>query len=59
MIAGLLPAFVTMLRGRLGVYEEAAIYAYGAAMILLGGLVLLGRAPTRSRYLVLLVRPPG
>jgi len=54
LITALLPAFVTMLRGRLGVYEEAATYAYAAAMILLGGLVLLGRAPTRSRYLLLL-----
>ncbi|MDX2092140.1 MAG: hypothetical protein SFX73_30020 [Kofleriaceae bacterium] len=54
VIAGLLPAFVTLIRARLGVYEEAAIYAYGAAMILLGGVVILARAPTRTRYLVLL-----
>lgn len=54
VIAGLLPAFVTLIRARLGVYEEAAIYAYGAAMILLGGIVILARAPTRTRYVVLL-----
>ncbi|MBA3454804.1 MAG: hypothetical protein H0T42_17080 [Deltaproteobacteria bacterium] len=55
LITALLPAFITILRGRLGVYEEAAIYSYGAAMILLGGLVLLGHRPTRSRYLLLLL----
>jgi hypothetical protein len=54
LITALLPAFVTVLRGRIGVYEEAAIYAYGAAMILLGGLVALSRRPTTTRYLALL-----
>ena len=54
LITGLLPAFVTLLRGRIGVYEEAAIYAYGAAMILLGGLVAVSRRPTTARYLALL-----
>ena len=55
LITALLPAVMTMLRGRLGVYEEAAIYGYGAALILLGGLVLLARAPSGNRYLLLLV----
>jgi len=54
VIAGLLPAFVTLIRARVGVYEEAAIYAYGAAMILLGGVVIFARAPTRTRYVLLL-----
>lgn len=54
VLTALLPALVTMLRGRLGVYEEAAAYAYGAAMLLLGGTLVLGRAPTRTRYLLLL-----
>lgn len=58
VVTALLPAFVTLVRGRLGVYEEAAIYAYGAAMILLGGLVILARAPTTTRY-VLLVAAAG
>jgi len=53
VMTALLPALVTVVRGRIGVYEEAAIYAYGAGMILLGGLVALGRAPTTTRYLVL------
>src|SRR5438128_2669775 len=34
-IGVLLPAFVTLVRGRVGVYEEAAIYAYAAAIMLL------------------------
>jgi hypothetical protein len=54
LITALLPAFVTVLRGRIGVYEEAAIYAYGAAVILLGGLVALSHRPTPARYLALL-----
>lgn len=49
-----LPAFVTLLRGRLGVYEEAAAYAYGAAVILLGGLVAFVRHPTSARLVLLL-----
>ncbi|MGE3544773.1 MAG: hypothetical protein AB7L28_12620 [Kofleriaceae bacterium] len=53
-ILGLLPALLTMLRGRIAVYEEAAAYAYGGAMILLGGLVCFARAPTRTRYVLLL-----
>jgi len=55
LVTALLPAVVTMLRGRLGVYEEAALYSYGAAMILLGGLVLLVRYPSGNRYLLLLL----
>ncbi len=54
LITALLPGFLAMLRGRLGVYEEAAIYAYGASLILLGGVVILVRAPTTARYLALL-----
>ena len=54
LVTALLPGFVTVLRGRIGVYEEAAIYAYGAAMILLGGLLALLRRPTTARYLILL-----
>ena len=54
-IAALLPAFVTLLRGRLGVYEEAAAYSYGAAILLLAGCVRLAEAPTRARYLLLVV----
>src|ERR1051325_6644332 len=38
-LTALLPPLVTVLRGRIGVYEEAAIYAYGAAIMMLGGLV--------------------
>jgi hypothetical protein len=53
-ITALLPGFVTMIRGRVGVYEEAAIYAYGGAMILLGATARFASAPTRARYLVLL-----
>ena len=55
LIVGVLPAFVTMMRGRIGVYEEAAAYAYSAAAILLGGLVAFSRKPTRNRYLLLLL----
>ncbi|MBA3461253.1 MAG: hypothetical protein H0T46_14915 [Deltaproteobacteria bacterium] len=55
LIVGLLPALVTMFRGRVGVYEEAAAYAYTAAAILLGGVVAFARNPTRNRYLILLL----
>ncbi len=54
VIPALLPAFVAMMRGRMGIYEEAAAYAYIAALILLAGLVALVRTPTRNRYLLLL-----
>jgi len=53
LVTALLPGFVTLLRGRIGVYEEAAIYAYGAALILLGGLVAVLRKPSVARYLCL------
>jgi hypothetical protein len=67
LITALLPAFVTLIRGRVGIYEEAAIYAYAAAMILLGSVLRLAAAPTRWRFFVLLacaglagfVRPPA
>jgi hypothetical protein len=53
-IVVLLPAFVTLVRGRVGVYEEVAIYAYGAGVIMLAGLVHLRAAPSRARLFVLL-----
>jgi hypothetical protein len=52
-ITALLPAFVTLLRGRFGVYEEAAAYAYGGAIILLAGCARLADAPSRWRYFAL------
>jgi hypothetical protein len=52
-IAALLPGFVAMLRGKLGVYEEAALYAYGAAMMLLGGLACFARRPSAAGYVIL------
>lgn len=58
LITAVLPAFVAMMRGRMGVYEEAAAYAYTAALILLGGLVAFARAPGRGTY-VLLVAAAG
>lgn len=54
LVTALLPALVTLVRGRLGVYEEAAIYAYGAALILLGATLRVVAAPCRWRYLCLL-----
>jgi hypothetical protein len=53
-ITALLPGFVTLVRGRVGVYEETAIYAYGAAMVLLAGVLRLRASPSRARLLVLL-----
>lgn len=53
LLTVLLPPFVTLLRGRIGVYEEAAVYAYGAAMLLLAGTERLRQSPGRARYLVL------
>lgn len=52
-IAALLPGFVALLRGKLGVYEEAAVYAYGAAMMMLGGLAAFARRPTATGYVLL------
>ena len=54
LVTALLPPIITMLRCRFQVYEDAALYAYLAALILLGGLVIFERAPTRGRYLLLL-----
>ena len=54
LIAAWLPAFVAMMRGKMAVYEEAAAYAYIAAMMLFGGLVAFARAPSRGRYVLLL-----
>lgn len=53
-IMALLPAFVTLIRGRVGVYEEAAIYAYAGAMIVLGGMLRVAASPSRWRFLLLL-----
>lgn len=53
LITALLPGFVALLRGRIGIYEEAAIYAYGAAMMLLAGVIAMLRKPTTTRYLIL------
>ncbi len=53
VIAVLLPGFVTMLRGRSEVYEEAATYAYTSAILLLAGLTCFARAPTRTKYWLL------
>jgi 4-amino-4-deoxy-L-arabinose transferase-like glycosyltransferase len=54
LIAALLPGFVTMMRSRFGVYEEAETYAYTAALGLWAGTIVFARAPTRRRYLILL-----
>lgn len=54
LFTALLPGVVTMLRGRAWVYEEAAAYAYGAAMLLLGGVIMMVRRPTTARYALLL-----
>lgn len=54
LITALLPAIVTVVRGRVGVYEETALYAYGAAMILLGGMLRVGASPSRWRFVLLL-----
>ena len=53
LITALLPGFVALLRGRIGIYEEAAIYAYGATMMLLAGVIAVLRRPTTARYLIL------
>ena len=55
LIVGLCPAVIAMVRGRMGVYEETALYAYAAALVVMSGLVVFARAPTRNRYLVLLL----
>ena len=53
LLTALLPGLLGVLRGRIEAYEEAAIYAYGAALILLGGLLAVHRTPTTARYLLL------
>ncbi len=50
VIVALLPGVVTMLRCRLGVYEEADVYAYGAAVMLLAGVLAFARAPTGRQF---------
>ncbi len=55
LITFLLPGVVALVRSRIEVYEEAAIYAYGAGVGLLGALVIFARNPTLGRYLVLLL----
>ncbi|HTR49105.1 MAG TPA: hypothetical protein VMJ10_00280 [Kofleriaceae bacterium] len=54
VIAALLPAFVTLLRGRVGVYEEAAAYAYAGALLLLAQTQRHADEPRRARYWILL-----
>ena len=54
VIAALVPPLVTLVRGRLGVYEEAAAYSYAAGMILLAGTQRVSETASRGRYLVLL-----
>ncbi|MGN6108565.1 MAG: hypothetical protein ACTHU0_25895 [Kofleriaceae bacterium] len=53
LIAGLVPPLLTLVRSRIGVYEEAAIYAYGASILMLGGLAGFARRPSARGYLVL------
>lgn len=53
VIAALLPGFLALLRGRLVVYEEAAVYAYAAAMMMLGGLACFVRRPSATGYVIL------
>ena len=53
LLVALLPGVVTMLRCRLGVYEEADAYAYGAAVMLLAGVLAFARAPTGRRFALL------
>ncbi len=53
LFTALLPGAVTMLRGRLAVYEEAEAYAYGTAILLLAGVIVMLRRPSVARYLLL------
>lgn len=53
LFTALAPAVVTMLRGYIGVYEEAAAYAYGATMLLLAGVLAMIRRPSTGRYVLL------
>lgn len=54
VITALSPPLVTLIRGRAGIYEEAAIYAYAAAVMLLAGVLRVRSEPTRRRFLLLL-----
>jgi hypothetical protein len=54
LITALLPGVIAMLKGRIAVYEEAEAYAYGANMLLLGGMLMMLRRPTATRYVLLL-----
>jgi hypothetical protein len=54
LFTALLPGVIAMLRGRVVVYEEAAAYAYGAAMLLLAGVMMMVRRPSTARYVLLL-----
>ncbi|HEY4242101.1 MAG TPA: hypothetical protein VGM88_19920 [Kofleriaceae bacterium] len=53
LIVAFLPGLVAMLRGRVAVYEEADTYAYGCAVLLAGGVMMMIRRPSRARYLLL------
>jgi len=53
LFVAVLPGVITMLRGRVMVYEEAATYAYCASMLLLAGVMMMIRRPTTTRYLLL------
>ncbi|TMQ18295.1 MAG: hypothetical protein E6J90_20510 [Deltaproteobacteria bacterium] len=54
LFTALLPGVIAMLRGHVGVYEEAAAYAYGAAMLLLAGTIGMIRRPSTPSYVALL-----
>jgi hypothetical protein len=54
LFTALLPGLITMLRGRIAVYEEAATYAYFTCMMLFAGTMMMIRRPTTARYLLLL-----
>ena len=53
LITALLPGVITMMRGRLAVYEEAEAYAYGTSMLLLAGVLVMLRRPSTAKYLLL------
>ena len=54
VFTALLPGVITMLRGRTVVYEETCAYAYGAAMLLCAGVIVMVRRPSTARYVLLL-----
>lgn len=53
LLCAIVPGVLAMMRGRIAVYEEASAYAYGSAMILLVGTIVMLRRPTTARYLLL------